>query len=353
MYAPFALCLRAAVPPRSSLSHGTLRLTPGICSFASFLRTCPVSNDTGTRSSPTTRRNYLSFMRFATFSTTAAAVSLLLLTGTSAVHAQSIFGGNSSRFDFTSAASVNEGVLTATSQGDAYDGALVSRINGAQYNSGVTVAGQTATGTFVDVNGVSVRNRYLVSTALPVVAQYVDLVNNSASSISFTYESFNNLGSDGIETVYGSSSGDNVVTAADRWSVSDDSALNTVGGDPALSFVYFGTGAALTPSFGQLGGGGSNFQFNVTLAAGEGIGLFFLGGLNTTAQEGLNSVVQYDEFSEIQQAGLTSNLSGDDIGRIRNFNTNVSVTAAPEPGTVALVAMGLMGTAGMVVRRRK
>ena len=62
-----------------------------------------------------------------------------------------------------------------------------------------------------------------------------------------------------------------------------------------------------------------------------------------------------DAVSSVQNSTDVNATTGtaSDAGYVARFTFSPAVTAAPEPGTVALVAMGLMGTAGMVIRRKK
>lgn len=122
-----------------------------------------------------------------------------------------------------------------------------------------------------------------------------------------------------------------------------------------LNVEYTGTPAALsgaTPGLVAqstgITGGIYNFNPGVTLQGstqyfvyanqaflltGGGFNTYPDGGLYSSSQSGVN-------FASVPTSDANFRLTG------------TAITAAPEPGTLALVAIGLMGTAGMVIRHR-
>lgn len=101
---------------------------------------------------------------------------------------------------------------------------------------------------------------------------------------------------------------------------------------------------------------GSTSNLQVTAAAPGAGATFTANGFTATVSEfrfGNAGVYSppVDRLGRDIDSGPDGQL--DAVGQFTLVVTTSAITAAPEPGTVALVAMGLMGTAGMVIRRRK
>jgi len=138
--------------------------------------------------------------------------------------------------------------------------------------------------------------------------------------------------------------------------------LSFVGGP---TFTGASTAANSTIRFSFLDQfGGPVSTFTQTFAtSGSFLRTLDVSGLNiTAATKGFFQVTTGPTTAasfEFTNAAPTIGTNDPAIGNFRNTAQpgvkafSFSVAAAPEPGTVALVAMGLMGTAGMVIRRKK
>lgn len=85
---------------------------------------------------------------------------------------------------------------------------------------------------------------------------------------------------------------------------------------------------------------------------GEGVQFTFSDAIDPSSNSQI-AVVRTNAvtFSLSGSAGILGNGVG--TTTVATVAAPVAANVAPEPGTVALVSMGLMGTAGMVIRRRK
>ena len=157
--------------------------------------------------------------------------------------------GNGYWWDFAADGSVVDGSPTPTEATDAFDGAMRLRIDGTLFpdTTNQTLSGRILTTGPETVAGLLVTRRaYVPDTAGQGWACFLEyLANPTAAPISVPVRVTGNLGSDHETTVTASSSGDTVFGIDDRWVTSDDA--NDGGGDPSLSFNYWGVGAEVTP----------------------------------------------------------------------------------------------------------
>ncbi|MBW7864850.1 MAG: right-handed parallel beta-helix repeat-containing protein [Candidatus Hydrogenedentes bacterium] len=156
--------------------------------------------------------------------------------------------GNGYWWDFSADGSVADGSPTPLESSDSFDGAMRLRVNGQLF---ADTASQAQDGRMIitgpqTVGGVLVTRRaYVPDTPGQGWACFLEYLENPAPApVNVTVQVTGNLGSDGATTVTASSSGDAVFTPADRWVASDDA--NNGGGDPSLSFNYWGAGAPVT-----------------------------------------------------------------------------------------------------------
>lgn len=165
------------------------------------------------------------------------------------------------------------------------DGRIGDGINDA-YDGGMDLSGFSQDGLTASADGRSLRrtmDNYLSVTGLSVTrdlfvptddtfARFIDtFTNNSASSLTQTISYSTNLGSDGSESVLGTSSGDLIVTSDDNWIATDDS--SATGGDPAVGHLIAGSNASVRPSSFAQPSGSVIWSYEITIPAGESVSL--------------------------------------------------------------------------------
>lgn len=105
-------------------------------------------------------------------------------------------------------------------------------------------------------------------------ARWQNLITNaSASAVTLTLITGNNLGSDANTTIVSSSSGDAVVTTADSWATTFQSFSGTTSSDPRLGHVFGGPGAPVGLNSISFANGDDNpfWSYSVTVQPGETI----------------------------------------------------------------------------------
>jgi len=260
---------------------------------------------------------------------------------------------------------MTSGSLTGPARNDAFDGAMLCRVNGTTFaNPGGTVdvspvaGGQKVTSNTATIGSLQVQMTYYASSSNPVLRGICTVTNPTGSPIAVTLMMGSNLGSDSGTTIHNTSSGDAVVDSADRWFVSSD--LSPATGDPVLLIGRFGTGASALPTLIQIpGGGNDNFidQYTFTLAAGATSSIMQLAWLNTDVAPANANAPNFDSIATLQSAGLLSDLSAAELARIINYAAGAASapTAVPtlsETGGLILAVM--VGASALVhfARRR-
>ena len=172
-----------------------------------------------------------------------------------------------------------------TGAGDAYDGAWQIFVNGASFvapGGNVDLTGTTLTAGPVPMSGLQVSVQYYFATPSAVARILVTMNNPSAAAIVATVEVPVNYGSDSGTVIRATSSGDTLVTTADRWVVSSDSGPS----DPVNTVVFYGPGAPrVTPAsytqtvFNCAATNGLGATFSVNVPAGSTRSLMFFAGL--------------------------------------------------------------------------
>ena len=253
---------------------------------------------------------------------------------------------------------VDASVLSPT-RSDAYDGAFCIRVNGVQFTnpSGtVDLTGTTITSSTVPMSGLNTTIQYFFDPASPTVRALVSLQNPSGSPISATVLWGQDLGSDSGTTIATSSSGDALVTPADRWFISSDGATNH---DPVNSFVAYGPSASVTPSATPFAPGQTapthqdwfSDQFNITVPAGQTRRLMFFGRLSQSTASAQSSMSTFDSTANLQSAGLLAGLTQQQESEIVNWSFASTAPVTPIPGTITLVTIGLL-IAGVATRAK-
>jgi hypothetical protein len=154
---------------------------------------------------------------------------------------------------------MTDGSLTGPGRSDAFDGAMMCRVNGTTFvNPGGNVdvsavaGGQKVTSNVATIGSLQVRMTYYASSGQPVLRGICSVTNPTGAPIAVTLLMGSNFGSDGNTTIQNSSSGNAIVDSADRWFVSSDTTPAT--GDPVLLIGRFGTGATALPTLVQTPG---------------------------------------------------------------------------------------------------
>lgn len=185
-----------------------------------------------------------------------------------------------------------------------------------------------------------------------------------ADSVSFDLNA-NNLGVSGsVGTVAISDSGSNQVTVS--ITMKPGFSLKLPGGDVAFNGVsnLSGGGATdITGTAGLVGFAGLNFKH---FFAGKNISQFGTFTFDYANIKGApHGVVSADTLTFVLTApGLTASqftgvaihfctASGGGCGPNTGFASSSTVTAVPEPGTMALLGTGLVGIAGVIRRRMR
>ncbi|HEY1340331.1 MAG TPA: hypothetical protein VGF59_22625 [Bryobacteraceae bacterium] len=241
---------------------------------------------------------------------------------------------------------ITDATLLSPSRSDAYDGAFCIIVNGIQFQDPtgtVDLTGTTLTSNTQVISGLNVSEQYFFDTATPTVRLLVSFQNPTASPISATVLWGNNLGSDNGTTVFTSSSGDTVVTPADRWFISWD---GNPTGDPVLSFVAFGSGASVTPSATPRPPGPNaglfTDQFNINVPAGQTRRLMLFGRLSTSTASAQSSITTFNSTANLQSAGLLAGLTPQQESEIVNWAFGSAPGPVPISGTFNLLVLGLL-----------
>ncbi len=151
-------------------------------------------------------------------------------------------------FDVTTGGSLINGTS------DSYDGMYRVDVNGTSYTNSLPMlaieGGRLIVMPPQTIGSLRVqRTWYVAENGTPVGRASVLMHNTTGSSEPSVVRVWGNLGSDGSTFVTGTSSGDEVFTAGDRWVLTDDASDG--GGDPSLAHVFSNR---LTPSAASLSG---------------------------------------------------------------------------------------------------
>lgn len=236
--------------------------------------------------------------------------------------------GNGYWWDFAADGSVVDGSPTSTEATDAFDGAMRLRIDGVLFpetpNQGLS--GRILTTGPETVSGLVVTRRaYVPAAAGQGWACFLEyLANPTGAPINAAVRITGNLGSDQGTTVTASSSGDTLLGIDDRWVTSDDA--NNGGGDPSLSFNYWGLGAEVTPTAVYLPASQEDYyvEFPVTVPAESTVILMHFCAQNANDAAALATATNLDALPPAALVGLNAA-----SGHVINWSVppdNLSVT---------------------------
>jgi hypothetical protein len=206
---------------------------------------------------------------------------------------------------------------------DAYDGCFNLSVDGSSISgaSRTTLSGRQLVIGPVNVGTYEVTRYVYVPETGGDWIRYVDVIaNRGTSAATATVAIACNLGSDGSETIIGTSSGDALCTTADSWCASDD---REDSGDPALGFVFQGDTRAVTVRSVALGGGLMNYDYAVVVPAGGRVAIAHFGIQKTSSRADVLS-----EARALAEAPDSAFLGVDElVDDLQNFQ--ISVPGAP------------------------
>ncbi|KGM15803.1 hypothetical protein N867_05420 [Actinotalea fermentans ATCC 43279 = JCM 9966 = DSM 3133] len=231
----------------------------------------------------------------------------------------SIYGGDAFEIEEAIVYANGSEDLSGGQNGDAFDGVLALYVDDEAYGSDCAGGGDGGDGEpctyVVDVTDdgddvvvtaptqamsgldVTVQHRYFAAGDLArVLAAFR---NPGSAPITVEVTVANNYGSDSGTVVEADSSGDDAVTAADRWIVTGDGGSY----DPVVTTHFFGAGAALAPThttlaLGNENGGDGDATFTLTVAPGATAYLAFFVGVTGYA----GSMYDYPDMDSIAAA---------------------------------------------------
>jgi hypothetical protein len=253
-----------------------------------------------------------------------------------------------------------------TGAGDAYDNAWNVWVNNTKVaqNAG-DLTGSTLTLNPVPISGLNVTLQYFAVPGIALLRTLVTLQNPTGSPIAATVDVPVNFGSDSGSIIRGTSSGDTVVTTADRWVVSSDSGPS----DPVLTTVMFNGAAAILPTaytqtvFNCAAVNGLGATFNLTIPAGQSLSLVFFAGLgginannNTVAGALAGAAAIFDTPNALTNAGGFAGLSPQQLASLANWGPialQSFVIPTLTEWSLLLLSILVAGVAGLVLYRRR
>jgi hypothetical protein len=199
-----------------------------------------------------------------------------------------------------------------------------------------------------DTAGLSV-NRDIATLESHYTYRVLDIfTNNSSSTITTTVRNYTNLGSDG---------GENVVEEGANRSVTFEDYANdgTPDYDPVLAFSYGSGSGAPVSVFGDVGSNRFDMTFDLTLEAGESVGILYYATLIRDASDRSGDIASAQSISQgfLDDPFLLSGLTSAQIATVGNFGSSLDVVApVPLPAGMPLLLTAL-GGAAVVARKRK
>lgn len=216
--------------------------------------------------------------------------------------------------------------------GDAFDGGMVLMVDGTYFmfaGTGMTELGgrQLAHGPSL-MSGLSVTRRVYVPAA-EGWARFLEYFDNPTSApITAMVRIETNPGSDSSTIVTGSSSGDTVFSATDRWVTTDDT---TSGGDPSLCHALYGIGGTVIPTSVDMivhscaGTEGVAVDYRITVPAGGRVILMHFGSQSSDSSSAMASCTALSALP----ATTTSDIVATDRAAIVNWSVTGGSSGLP------------------------
>lgn len=234
----------------------------------------------------------------------------------------------------------------APSKGDSYDGALVMSVDGVAYadpDGTVDITGTTLTADPAVMSGLNVSAEYYFLTTEPTVRAMWVFTNPTAGPISVNVDVETNYGSDSNTQLLDTSSGDAVMTDADRWILSWQGP-GPITSDPIIAVARSGPGAALTPTVTNIPGPGNGVsadRYALTVPAGMTRRIVVFHQLNNTdtIATAQTRAATFDSDANMTAAGYWAGLTAPQQAEIVNFAPGGPPATIP---TLQEWAMGLL-----------
>lgn len=261
-------------------------------------------------------------------------------------------------------------ILDATSPGgdnDAFDNGWNIFINEALFNAGdvVDITGTTVTAGPVPMSNLNVTVEYYFSTTAGLGRIRPIFSNPTGSPITVRVEVPVNFGSDDATVYETTSSGDTVVTTADRWVISSEGSLGEYN-----TTVMYGPGApAVTPSaytttvFNCYSTHGLGATFLVTVPAGATRSLVFFAGLGAITRTtdslagAISAAAAFDGPLAALPAEWLTGLDATALSEVLNWDPRfVPPVVGPIPTLSQcglLLLGGLMALVGLAANRKR
>jgi hypothetical protein len=231
---------------------------------------------------------------------------------------------------------------------DAYDGSHSMAVNGLPFanpDGNVSLISDTSGTTLTSysdiLSSLDINMQYFFHATTPAVRILATFTNATASAINAMVRYGGNVGSDGNAIIVATSSGDTILNASDRWSISDDD--NPVGGDPVDAFVFYGPG---NPSVAPISVAGSDkdefyADYNINVAPGTSQSLMWFGAMDLTKAGEQNFVSRFNSNIGLIASELLEGLESSDLDIVLNWDIEPASPPVPAPGTLVLSGIGI------------
>lgn len=242
------------------------------------------------------------------------------------------------------------------SHGDAFDEGMMYWVNNTPVGGALTQAGNTVTFAGQTISGLSVALRYDILTTEATARSYLALTNSTGAAITVPVNYATNLGSDSGTIFLNTSSGDAVVTVADKWIVSADNA--TTPSDAVNTTVLFSGSPAIVPSsvsttvFDCASTPGVLATYSVTVPAGSTVAIANFQRLDATIAAANAAAPAFNNIASTSP--LLAGLSAAQLGAIRNLGIAApAITEIPTGSTTTWVLLSALLAALVGFSRRR